>query len=171
MQTVPYMEHLRIIFLTLALTLCYQTPVKAVSPSPADGFFIDKPASLLTTLKPLTKPEISLLKEIVRPEIPGNLYAPGNCTWFAKSMRMDLPNNLGNANTWAVRASEQGWTVSPTPHKKAIGVSTVGSLGHVVYVESVNSDGTVSILEMNYSGYGIVSSRVAQASEFTYILL
>ncbi len=29
----------------------------------------------------------------------GNNYAAGNCTWYVKSRRADIPNNLGNANT------------------------------------------------------------------------
>ena len=41
--------------------------------------------------------------------------------------------------------------------------------GHVVYVEAVNANGTITISEMNYQGFGIISSRVASASSFKYI--
>lgn len=85
----------------------------------------------------------------------GNTYTAGNCTWYAKSMRPDLPNNLGNANTWASRALAQGIPVGLVPRAGA-----VGQLGmHVVYVTGVNPDGTFNLSEMNRRGLYIVSTR------------
>ena len=51
----------------------------------------------------------------------------------------------------------------------AVGTTTAGSLGHVVYVEAVNGDGTITISEMNYAGEYSQRTRVASASEFSYI--
>lgn len=95
----------------------------------------------------------------------GNTYVRGYCTYYAKQRRPDLPNNLGNANTWVSRASSQGIPTGSTPRVGAIGQQGM----HVVYIEKVNSDGTVATREMNYKGLGIVSSRTVPASYFTYI--
>lgn len=98
----------------------------------------------------------------------GNTYVPGNCTWYAKNRRPDLPNRMGNASSWYSSAKSAGYTTGTTPKAGAIGVSFRGSMGHVVYVESV-SDGQINISEMNAVGLGVVSSRVASAGEFLYI--
>ncbi len=95
----------------------------------------------------------------------GNTYSPGYCTWYAKSRRPDLPNNLGNANTWVARAAAQGIPTGSAPSAGAIGQQGM----HVVYVESVNGDGTITISEMNHAGWNVVSSRTVPASTFTYI--
>lgn len=100
----------------------------------------------------------------------GNTYAPGNCTWYAKSRRPDLPNSLGNANTWYSRAAALGWNVGSAPKKGAVGVSTSGWLGHVVYVEGVSLDGqSATISEMNYGGLYSMNTRTVHFSEFKYI--
>ena len=100
----------------------------------------------------------------------GNLYTAGNCTWYAKSRRPDLPNNLGNANTWYSNARAQGWSVGLTPKKGAVATSTAGWLGHVAYVEGVSPDGlSVYISEMNAPIFNHVSRRTAHYTEFQYI--
>lgn len=96
-----------------------------------------------------------------------NLYAAGNCTWYAKSRRPDLPNNLGNANTWVARAASQGIPTGSQPRVGAIGEQK--GIMHVVYVEAVHDDGTVTVSEMNWKGLYIVSTRRVAASSFTYI--
>lgn len=100
----------------------------------------------------------------------GNLYAAGNCTWYAKSMRPDLPNNLGNANTWYYNAQAQGWSVGLKPKKGAVATTTTGGLGHVAYVIGVSLDGQqVTIREMNYRGLYNMSTRTVHYTEFKYI--
>lgn len=103
----------------------------------------------------------------------GNTYTYGNCTWYVKNRRPDLPNSLGNANTWFYNARALGIAVGYAPRPGAVGVTTAGSAGHVVYIESVNSNNTVNISEMNYyangGGFGRVSYRTASASSFSYI--
>lgn len=101
--------------------------------------------------------------------VPGNNYAPGNCTWYVKSRRADLPNDLGNANTWYARAAAYGLPVGSQPRAGAVGTTTAGDLGHVVYVERVNGDGSILISEMNFAGLYSQRSRTAQAYEFRYI--
>ncbi len=95
----------------------------------------------------------------------GNLYVAGYCTWYAKNRRPDLPNNLGNADTWVARARAQGIPTGSEPRVGAIGQQGM----HVVYVEAVHSDGTVTISEMNWHGLYVVSERRVAASNFHYI--
>lgn len=99
----------------------------------------------------------------------GNTYSYGYCTWYAKSKRPDLPNSLGNANTWYSRATAMGLPTGNIPRAGAVGATTAGSLGHVVYIERVNGDGTVYVSEMNYEGWGVVSYRTTSADEFLYL--
>lgn len=100
----------------------------------------------------------------------GNSYDYGYCTWYVKNRRgASLPNGLGNANTWYSRAAGMGMAVGSTPKPGAVGTTTRGSLGHVVYVESVNADGSINISEMNAPTWGAVTYRTAGAGEFVYI--
>jgi surface antigen len=95
----------------------------------------------------------------------GNGYVAGYCTWYVKNKRPDLPNNLGNASTWVSRAAAQGIATGSTP-----AVGAVGQRGnHVVYVESVNDDGTVTISEMNHKGLYVTTTRTLPADYFRYI--
>lgn len=95
----------------------------------------------------------------------GNKYVAGYCTWYVKNMRPSLPNNLGNAYSWVSNAAAQGMATGSTPR-----VGAVGQAGnHVVYVESVNGDGTVTISEMNHKGLYVRTERTLPASYFTYI--
>lgn len=95
----------------------------------------------------------------------GNLYAPGNCTYYAKFRRPDLPNNLGNANTWTKRASSQGIPTGTTPRAGAIGQKGM----HVVYVESVNADGTFNLSEWNYRNLYETTYRTVSAIGWSFI--
>lgn len=100
----------------------------------------------------------------------GNLYTAGYCTWYVKNRRADIPNNLGNANTWYARAAAQGWNVGLTPKKGAVATSTSGPDGHVAYVEGVSLDGQwATISEMNYRGLYSMNTRVVHYTEFRYI--
>jgi surface antigen len=100
-----------------------------------------------------------------RGSVAGNGYVAGYCTWYVKNRRPDMPNNLGNASTWVARASAQGMATGSAPQ-----VGAVGQKGnHVVYVESVNGDGTVTISEMNHKGRYVMTTRTVPASYFKYI--
>lgn len=98
----------------------------------------------------------------------GNNYSYGYCTWYVKNVRSDLPNNLGNANTWVARAAAQGFATGSAPRVGAVAMATTGYM-HVAYVTGVNGDGTVNLSEMNFKGWGVVSTRTAPASAFAYI--
>lgn len=102
---------------------------------------------------------------IIRESSSGNTYTYGYCTWYAKNRRPDLPNNLGNADTWVARAAAQGIPTGSTPKAGAVGQRGM----HVVYVEAVNGDGTILISEMNFEGWNVKSSRTVDANYFEYI--
>lgn len=130
----------------------------------------------VSSIEPLQAPQIEQLAQVPPPEpkvaqrapIAGNGYARCNCTFYAKMRRPDLPNNLGNANTWFSRASAQGIPVGYKPKVGAIGEALVGTM-HVVYVESVNGDGTVTISEWNFTGPCALSKRTVNQNNFRYI--
>lgn len=97
-----------------------------------------------------------------------NAYGWGQCTWYVKNRRPDIGGYWGNANAWVYSAQAAGYSTGYAPVVGAIGSENGGM--HVVYVESVNGDGTVNISEMNYAGgVGVVHYRTAPASSFTYI--
>lgn len=106
----------------------------------------------------------------------GNRYAFGNCTWYAYERRAQLGRPVGsfwgNAATWAGGARAGGYLVNSTPAAGAV-MQNGGGYGHVAIVESVNSDGSITISEMNYAGnFNRVTSRTVSAGTaagFTYI--
>lgn len=98
----------------------------------------------------------------------GNTYTSGNCTWYAKSMRPDLPNSLGNAYSWLSNAIRQGLPVSYSPVVGSVAVAR--GYGHVGMVTGIDGN-RVHITEMNYNGLGVISSRWSDSSEWQgYIL-
>ncbi len=105
-----------------------------------------------------------------RPAIPGNGYDAGNCTFFVKEQRPDLPNFLGNANQWLNSAVAEGFQTGSKPIKGAVAVTTAGGLGHVAYVTAVHDD-SIEISEMNYSGLGVVTHRTTSVSEWNGFIL
>ena len=103
----------------------------------------------------------------------GGPYAAGQCTQWAWYKRSDLPSSLGNANTWATRARAAGYDVDRTPEAGAIFQTASGWYGHVGYVESVNSDGSITVTEMNYNyrPYMVIQATIpaSAVSNFYYI--
>jgi surface antigen len=106
----------------------------------------------------------------------GNRYAFGNCTWYAYERRLQLGRPVGsfwgNAATWSMYARAAGYLVNNTPAVGAV-MQNGGGYGHVAIVESVGSDGSITISEMNYAGnFNRVTSRTVSAGTaagFTYI--
>jgi LysM repeat protein len=119
--------------------------VAAVVPVAARQQVADRPAATRQAApKPAAKPAPKRQAATApRGSSSGNLYTPGYCTWYVKNRRPDLPNNLGNADTWVSRARAQGLPTGSTPR-----VGAVGQRGmHVVYVEKVHGNGYVTISE------------------------
>lgn len=96
----------------------------------------------------------------------GNTYGWGQCTWYVKSRRADIPNMLGNGGSWVSNAAARGFATGNIPRAGAVAEIP----GHVMYVESVNANGTINISEMNFNGgVGVVSKRTIPASSARYI--
>jgi surface antigen len=91
------------------------------------------------------------------PMYGGNGYDYGYCTWYVAN-RIRVPNNWGNANTWAYYAPGSGWAVSKRPTVGSIAQTTGPGFGHVAYVEAVSDDGTmIKYSDMNgLAGWGRV---------------
>lgn len=141
-----------------------RTGQEIIIPAP-DEILEDRPIPATDQVPVVAAATASQVTVPYGPNPAGNAYTPGNCTWYVKSKRPDLPNNLGNADTWAIRAKAQGFTTGPTPRVGAVGQRGI----HVVYVERINADGTVTISEMNYRSLYAITWRTLPANYFTYI--
>lgn len=97
----------------------------------------------------------------------GNSYARGQCTFYIASQR-NVPSNWGNAREWLANARAAGWATGSVPQVGAIAWTGAGRAGHVSIVRAVMGS-QILVQEMNYNGVGVISSRVANASEFSYI--
>ena len=136
-----------------------------------DGY-LSKPLVIETIVTPERKTTASLntaIKSVknMTPKVklatvPGNHFAYGYCTWYVASER-NIPW-FGNAGTWLTGARAYGFTTGSTPQVGEIIVTSESHYGHVGIVESVNGDGTITILEMNYSGFARISSRTILTS-------
>lgn len=85
-------------------------------------------------------------------------YPWGWCTWYA-AYRRNVPRSWGNAIRWFSSAQATGYATGRSPRPGAIVVTREAwPLGHVAYVESVNGN-SLTISEMNFRGFGIISSR------------
>ena len=80
----------------------------------------------------------------------GNSYPVGQCTWGVKELAPWASNWWGNANTWAIYASAQGYKTGSVPVVGAIAVWDGGEYGHVAYVTDVQSENSIQVLEANY---------------------
>ncbi|EGQ3385721.1 CHAP domain-containing protein [Staphylococcus pseudintermedius] len=103
-----------------------------------------------------------------------NLYTVGQCTYYVfDRVGGTIGSTWGNASNWASAAAAAGYTVNNRPSAGAILQTTQGAFGHVAYVESVGSDGSIRVSEMNYGyGPGVVTSRTisaSQAASYKYI--
>ena len=84
----------------------------------------------------------------------GNSYPVGQCTWGVKELAPWASNWWGNANTWAIYASAQGYKTGSVPVVGAIAVWDGGEYGHVAYVTDVQSETSIQVFECNYDGSG-----------------
>lgn len=108
----------------------------------------------------------------------GNRYAYGYCTWYVYERRAELGRPVGgmwgDAKAWTYGARAAGFTINRTPAPGAILVdpNSAPPYGHVAVVERVNADGSVTVSEMNYVGWAVISSRTisaGQAAGYNYI--
>jgi surface antigen len=88
----------------------------------------------------------------------GHRFPYGQCTWYVSS-RVYVPWG-GNAKAWLANAAAMGYKTGKSPAAGSIVVTTESRYyGHVAYVESVTAT-TITISEMNYTGWARKSIRV-----------
>lgn len=87
----------------------------------------------------------------------GHRFPYGYCTWYVAQKRY-VPWG-GNAGTWLYNSRAYGYKTGKTPTVGSIVVTTENRYyGHVALVEKVNKD-TITVSEMNYTGWGKKSVR------------
>lgn len=91
----------------------------------------------------------------------GNSFPYGYCTYYVASQR-PIPWR-GNAGTWLSGARAFGYATGDTPQVGAIIVTSESSAGHVGIVTAVHGS-EITITEMNYHGFGVISSRTIPTS-------
>jgi len=141
-----------------SLTLTYKPP----EPPPIEvGYLVPQ----ISLVEPIQASEMAELIPIA-PIATANTYEPGQCTWYVKDLRPEIPNTWGNASGWLVNAQADGWGTGSEPRVGAVGWTS----GHVVLITAVNPDGTVDITDMNgrYIPYEI-GNRTFPASKYLYI--
>lgn len=80
-----------------------------------------------------------------RGESSGNLYQAGQCVWYVKNLRPELPNTWRSARNWLANARADGWATGSTPQVNAVGIRG----NHAVLITGINEDGTVNYTDMN----------------------
>ncbi len=102
-------------------------------------------------------------------------YGFRNCTsWVAYKLAADGKvgfTYLGNAKNWPGNAEARGASVSYSSGARVgdAAVNPNGYYGHVMYVEAVNSDGTVLVSDYNRMGDGLYRQAVISQSGLVFI--
>lgn len=95
-------------------------------------------------------------------------YGYRNCTdyvsWKIRSEGRYVPAGLGNAKNWDDNYPSDG---SPSPGDAA--VSNSGTYGHVMYVEAVHGNGTITISDYNRAGTGKYATSTISSSGLSFL--
>jgi surface antigen len=78
----------------------------------------------------------------------------------------------GNANQWPGDARAAGIDTGSTPKANSVAIWNVGAYGHAMWVEAVNSDGSLWVSQFNYDytgHYSEMSVSASMARNLTYI--
>jgi len=78
-------------------------------------------------------------------------------------------NARGNANQWDDNARAAGIPVDGSPQAGDVAISNSGYYGHAMYVESVNSNGTINISQYNASLNGTYSTNTISRGSLVFI--
>ena len=107
-------------------------------------------------------PPASVPGSVVEP--PGvNHFAYGYCTWYVATRR-NIPW-FGNAIDWWPNARSYGYAEGHVPVVGAVMVTRESQFGHVAYVDSVGSDGSWTVSEMNFVAWNVVSRRTLRPGQ------
>lgn len=95
-------------------------------------------------------------------------YGYRNCTdyvsWKIRSQGGYVPAGLGNAADWDDRYPSDG---SPSPGDAA--VSNAGFYGHVMYVEAVHGNGTITVSDYNRAGTGKYATSTISSAGLSFL--
>ncbi len=145
----------------------------------SDGQLLVLPAGRGTVVSALPPaaylPAASGTRSIFNIKVGGSLgpypvtrFPYGQCTFYVAT-KVPIPW-IGNAWQWYGAAQAAGWATGSTPRVGAIMVDWANRYyGHVSYVESVNSDGSWVVSEMNYVGWGIIDQRTIHPGQVSLI--
>lgn len=106
-----------------------------------------------------------------------NSYDEGQCTHYVFDKVKEDGNMIEriwrDAEHWAERAEDDGYTVSDIPEEGTIlQTSEEGPIGHVAYVENIHDDGSIQISEMNlHDPYEITERTISdeELNNYAYI--
>ena len=134
------------------------------------GLSIGELIVLPNAQQPITSRYSYASSDITRLVYGSNGYDYGYCTWYAANRRAQsgrpIPSNLGHAYKWFDRARSAGLPTGFIPKEGAVLFHrNMGGLGHVAYVEHVNTDGSFLLSEMNYRGWNNKTYRTVPVTE------
>lgn len=91
--------------------------------------------------------------------------------WKVASTGRYMPywGGIGNANQWDDNARAQGIPTGSTPQPGSVAISNAGYYGHAMYVESVNSDGSINISQYNAGWDGRYSTATIEPYGLVFI--
>jgi surface antigen len=75
----------------------------------------------------------------------------------------------GNANQWDDNAIAAGIPTDSSPRAGDVAIKNSGTYGHAMYVNSVNSDGTINISQYNADWNGTYSTATISPSGLVFI--
>ncbi|MDB5175316.1 MAG: hypothetical protein JWM81_174 [Candidatus Saccharibacteria bacterium] len=87
----------------------------------------------------------------------------------ASGRHMPYWGGVGNANQWDDDARAAGIPVDTSPRVGDVAISNSGSYGHAMYVEAVNSNGTIFISQYNAALNGRFSTNTISPSGLYFI--
>jgi surface antigen len=94
--------------------------------------------------------------------VSSSWYDWGWCTYYVSTQRPVGAWN--NASEWIWQAQRDGWATGSTPAVGAIAQKN----NHVAIVRSVSGN-SMTIQEMNYEGFGVISSRTIPSDGWRFI--
>jgi len=80
-----------------------------------------------------------------------------------------MPFGFGDANKWPSAAKQHGIPVDTQPKAGDVAIRLGGQHGHSMYVESINSDGTLHVSEYNKNKTGTFQQETIAADGLLFI--
>jgi surface antigen len=80
-----------------------------------------------------------------------------------------MPYGFGDANKWPVAARAHGILVDAHPRAGDVAIHTDNNHGHSMYVESINTDGSINISQYNINKTGTYSQDTIRPDGLQFI--